>query len=53
MDGADTAAQVECLASASPFVPRDNSVTDVDLPSFFQATQTVRFLVYSSFLVIF
>ena len=48
MDGADTAAQVECLASASPFVPRDDSVTDVDLPSFFQATQTVRFPVYCS-----
>ncbi|KAI0243026.1 DNA annealing helicase and endonuclease ZRANB3 [Lamellibrachia satsuma] len=39
MDDAD-AAQIECLTNANPFTPKDNSVADVDLSSFFQASQT-------------
>jgi len=41
MDDAD-AAQVECLTNADPFTPRDNSMADVDITSFFQTTQAVR-----------
>ena len=49
MDDAD-AAQIECLTNADPFTPKDNSVADVDLSSFFQASQTVRhYFVLSSF----
>ena len=55
MDDAD-AAQVECLTNADPFTPRDNSMADVDITSFFQSSQTVRlyrrFLVWCNFRVI-